>query len=340
MICESKITDYDTGHSSINKFDKNTMSIWSLERLLFYIYNGDIPLSNQIQQLMNNKNSIMDKIVVTPAGRKRYLEILIKYLIKAKKEQQFDRWDLWLNTDVQENIDYCEYVSNTYDWINIVKLNRMVLEGDIAYKMTNIFRFFKYACNKDSVYIRLDDDVLYLEPNFFNNMFNFRIKNKEPFIVFGNIINNAMISHLHQRNNLLDINYPTIVHYNCLDYTGTHDHKFCELIHNKFINDIKNNKIDKWKTSFKIWKTYENERVSVNCVSWLGETFFDLDFITYDIDIDEEHWLSVDAPRNYNRYNVIYNDAIVAHFAFYTQRAMLESQTDILQKYKELSELI
>ena len=59
--------------------------------------------------------------------------------------------------------------------------------------MTNIFRFFKYASDPNSVYIRLDDDVLYLEPNFCKKMFNFRIENKEPFVVFGNIINNAVI---------------------------------------------------------------------------------------------------------------------------------------------------
>jgi hypothetical protein len=341
MICESKITDFRTANFSINKFYKNTMSTWSLERLLFYIYKGDLPLSKQIEQLMNNKSISMDKIVVTPAGRKRYLEILIKYLVKAKKEEQFDRWDLWLNTDVQENIDYCEYLSKTYDWINIVKLSRMVWEVDFGYKMTNIFRFFKYASNKDSVYVRLDDDVVYLEPNFFINMFDFRIKNKEPFVVFGNIVNNAVITHLHQRNGLLDINYPATVWYNFADVTGIYDHKFCELLHNRFIDDVKNDKIDNWKTSFKIWKTYGGERVSVNCVSWLGETFYNLDSIISEGEpIDEENWLSVDAPRIYNRYNVIYNDALVAHFAFCTQREKLEAETDILQKYKQLSDLI
>jgi len=57
----------------------------------------------------------MYRIVVTPAGRKVYLEILSKYIIRAKNEDQLDRWDLWLNTDVQENIDYCHHLAETYD---------------------------------------------------------------------------------------------------------------------------------------------------------------------------------------------------------------------------------
>ena len=73
----------------------------------------------------------------------------------------------------------------------------------------------------------------------------------------------------------------------------------------------------------------------------MGKTFYDLrQVINSESIIDEENWLSVDAPRDYNRYNVIYNDAIVAHYAFYTQRQKLDEETDILQKYKDLTELI
>jgi hypothetical protein len=288
----------------------------------------------------------MNRIVVTPAGRKRYLEILSKYIIKAKLENQIDRWDLWLNTDVQENIDYCIYLRDNYDWIKIVSLNSD--ENDFAinfitYKMTNIFKFFKYAADVNSVYVRVDDDVLYLEPNFFNKLIKYRLENTQPFVVFGNIINNAIISHLHQRNVSLNIDYPATVWYNYSDPVGISDHKFCELIHNRFIDDVKNNKLYKWHKSFGPWKTYDGERVSVNCVSWLGETFNNInneDGILSQGLTDEENWLSIDAPKKYNRYNVIYNEACAAHFAFVTQRARLEAETDILQKYKELSDLI
>lgn len=284
----------------------------------------------------------MIRVVVTPAGRKVYLEILVKYIIKAKNEDQLDRWDLWLNTDVQENIDYCNYLSTTYDWINIVKLDRPTWEIDFGYKMTNIFKFFKYATDVNSVYIRLDDDIVFLEPNFFNNFFKFRIDNPEPFAIFGNIINNAVVSHLHQRNKVLNIDYEGIVWYNCFDPVGTRDHIFCEHIHNRFIKDVKDKDIDKWKSSFNVWRLYPpNERVSVNCLSWNGKSFHDLgDFIHREDHIDEEQWLSVEAPKQVNSYNLIFSGAIASHYAFCTQRELLDSNTDILKKYQELSELI
>jgi hypothetical protein len=282
------------------------------------------------------------KVVVTPAGRKRYLQILIKYMVKAKNENQFDRWDLWLNTNVAENIEYCEYLAKTYSWINVVRLERYLFDINFpGYQMTNIFKFFRYASDRRSIYVRIDDDVVYLEPKFFKKFFDFRCNNPEPFLVYGNIINNAIISHLHQRNVSLNMTYPHKVEYNYSDPVGVSDHKFCEHIHNKFINDVKNNQIDKWRTSFNVWKLYANERVSVNCVSWFGISFSDLAPIILNNDnIDEEGWLSVGVPAQFNKFNVIYNDAIVAHLAFYTQRERLEAETDILQKYEELSNFI
>jgi hypothetical protein len=282
--------------------------------------------------LHNDDYEIRNKVVVTPAGRKKYLEILLKYLIKAKNENQFDRWDLWLNTNVNDDINYCEMLTNLYDWIKIVRLN-----VNSVYKMENIFKFFKFANDINTIYIRLDDDIVYLEPTFLHKMFNFRLANEEPFIIYGNIINNAVISHFHQKNELLNINYHKTVSCECLDYTGTHDYMFCEEIHNKFIDSVKNNEIHNWYTSFNILNT-NKKRVSVNCVSWFGKSFDNLnEIINSNILVDEEMWLSVIIPEMYNKYNLIYNEAIVSHFAFCTQREELEKNTNILQKYKELS---
>jgi hypothetical protein len=99
---------------------------------------------------------------------------------------------------------------------------------------------FKFANDINSIYIRLDDDIVYLEPTFLHKMFNFRLANEEPFIIYGNIINNAVISHFHQKNELLNINYHKTVSCECFDYIGTHDYMFCEEIHNKLVEYFEN----------------------------------------------------------------------------------------------------
>ena len=62
----------------------------------------------------------MKRIIVTPAGRKRYLAILIKYLVKQK--HSFDSWQIWCNTiksiKSQKN-ETCILVHQIFSLINI-----------------------------------------------------------------------------------------------------------------------------------------------------------------------------------------------------------------------------
>jgi hypothetical protein len=180
------------------------------------------------------------------------------------------------------------------------------------------------------VYIRLDDDVVFIEKGFFDKLYKYRIEHPDPFLVYGNIINNSIISHLHQNNNL--VKYDKRVGYNAVDDIGWKDPFFAEAIHRAFIADVKAGNIDKWHSTFNVHPCHY-QRVSINCISWLGKTFAEFGG---NVGVNEELWLSQDKPRQLNRPNVIFGDAIVAHFSFYTQRAYLD-MTDLLDEYKKLA---
>ena len=51
-------------------------------------------------------------------------------------------------------------------------------------------------------------------------------------------------------------------------------------------------------------------------------------------DIDEEEWLSNVRPHSLGKGTLVAGGLIVAHFAFYPQRSLLD-QTDILAQYKK-----
>ena len=68
----------------------------------------------------------MKIIVVTPAGRKRYLKILLKNLQKQKND--FDEWHLWENTRNKEDEIYIKELEKKYDWIKCIK---RILKSDI-----------------------------------------------------------------------------------------------------------------------------------------------------------------------------------------------------------------
>lgn len=57
-------------------------------------------------------------IVVTPAGRERYLRILVKHLERQKAD--FDEWHLWDNAQTQEDRDYINQLTREYSWIKCI----------------------------------------------------------------------------------------------------------------------------------------------------------------------------------------------------------------------------
>ena len=63
----------------------------------------------------------MKIILVTPAGRERYLKILYKYLNLQKSD--FDEWHLWLNTKNIDDLKYMEKLSNENNFIKLITRN-------------------------------------------------------------------------------------------------------------------------------------------------------------------------------------------------------------------------
>lgn len=266
--------------------------------------------------------------VVTPAGRKRYIEILYKHLNSQKTD--FDVWQLWLNTTNEEDIAYMKQLEVENSWIRCVDL-KVPHNGSAS-----IYSFFEETKDENTIYIRLDDDIVYLSPNFIRDLKDIRLKYTEPFFIYPNIINNAVISHLHYRNKLVE--FPSFVGYDCLDKTGWNNPHFCEAIHKAFLNSIVRNEekgLELWRKSFNVWSLDCFERVSINCLAWFGSAMKN-DIVN--IDPNEETWIACDIPKKFNIYNMIVNGPVCAHYAFYTQRDHIDKNTNILSRYKAIAD--
>jgi hypothetical protein len=230
-----------------------------------------------------------------------------------------------MNTKVQEDIDYLHKLEKENDWIVCIECD-VPVNGN-----SSIGSFIKNATDEDAIYIRLDDDVVYLEPNFIKELKEIRTMNEEPLIIYPNIINNAIISNLHYRNNL--IKYKSIPKYYVMDNIGWNDSEFALKLHAQFLNDLIIEKdINKWKSSYTKWMLYDFERVSINCICWFGKDMKDVVIIG-----DEEDYLSSILPRMRNRPAMIVNSPICAHFSFFTQRELLD-KSGILEMYNTISD--
>lgn len=266
----------------------------------------------------------MKRIVVTPAGRQRYLELLVRHL--ASQKTDFDEWQLWMNTTEVADIEFGESLAARYDWITTVYIPAYGPQTN-----RNICKFFPgQAADPDAVYVRLDDDVVWLSPTFLKSIFTYRIANPAPFLVYANIINNAVISYLHQHGG--NVTSDKVARYECMDEVGWRDPAFAESLHRAFLERPG----DPCWSFFERWVLPHYERVSINAISWLGSDFAQFQGVVGD---DEEQWLSCDKPRQLGRPNVILGSAVCVHFSFYTQRPHLDS-TDVLAGYAALAPVV
>jgi hypothetical protein len=242
---------------------------------------------------------------VTPAGRERYLKILFKYLNKQKND--FFEWHLWLNTKNLDDINFMNDLSIKNKWIKIIKKN---IPSNLIGTNKGINYFFDYVNQSNTIYIRLDDDIVYLENNFIKNLSEFRKKNKEYPFIFANIINNNVIDHYHYLNN--SYNFKTPIDNDCIGNLWSSKTLPIE-IHNQFQEDIKNNNIIKFKLDNIVLNNFN--RVSINAISWIGG------YINFNnISGDEEQFISCVIPYYSNKPNIIYGDAICVHAGFFSTK--------------------
>lgn len=258
-------------------------------------------------------------IVVTPSGRKKYLEVLKDYVLN---NPLIDEWQLWQNTNKKEDIEYINYLHHNYQKVNVIRV-----EGATG-NAYQIHKFFKYCTKKDTVYLRLDDDIVWMEKNSIQKLLDFRINNPDFFLVYGNIVNNCICDYLHQQQGALEIEEK--IGYECMDKVGWETPYIAQKKHECLLNAIKTNSVEKYFIINHVLKDYA--RCSINVISWLGEEFYNF---KGQVGVDEEDWLSCYKPKQISKPNVVFGDCLFSHFSFYTQSEHME-QTEILEQYRKL----
>ena len=265
------------------------------------------------------------RVIVTPGGRRRYLELLARHL--EAQRGSFDTWQIWLNTTNADDLAYMRGLALAHpDWI-------VVRELTVGHNSNmSIHSFFPGAAERGTTYLRLDDDIVWLEAGFVEAMMAFREANRKPFLVYGSIVNNAVISHMFQRSGVVDGSHGR-ADYECMSAVGWNNGPFARMLHHNFICDVEAGDIERWRLP--PWTLYDFERVSINCISWLGDDFAQFGGV---VGSDEELWLSVQKPTELGRPNMIAGGAghfKCAHFAFYPQRDVMDA-SGLLERYAAL----
>ena len=257
----------------------------------------------------------MKVISVTPAGRKDYIEILARHLLQHRS--LIDEHHFWVNTDFVKDKNsiqsWCDAYPSFFKAVHI--------DSKAPRSVKTISNFFRAYCKPDEIYLRFDDDICWIRPDCVKNLLEFRLANREYFLVYANTVNHTTCNLVHQQLGCCPKN---------IDFYFKGEH--ASLIHHQFFENIHSGKTQKY-----LFERHENkahERMSVNCISWFGA---DLKPINGILDGNEEQFLAVDYPKATGRINCICGDALVVHFAYSPQRKFLESATRHLEAYSDLA---
>src|SRR4051812_9508480 len=114
-------------------------------------------------------------VAVTPAGRRRYMELLVPQILDS---DIVDRYDIWVNTVDPADVAFFDGLAAKYDRVRLVPQPDRKPPGVEA-----IHGFHRHAVDSDTIYIRFDDDVVWVEPGFFETLLRFRVDHPDYFLV-------------------------------------------------------------------------------------------------------------------------------------------------------------
>ena len=261
----------------------------------------------------------MDKrlvVAVTPAGRRRYMRLLIPQVLSCP---DIDRYDIWLNTTDPDDLRFLELVSR-HPKVRLIHLPDGKVNGS-----RSINPFYKFTSDPGTTYIKFDDDIVWIDNKSISKMIEYRNENENFAFITPMVVNNAVCTALLQaRGKLNELKRAKPY---CLDNTGWRDPHFAEQLHRHFLKEITGTGVGAFVSEDTL---FAMSRFSINCVAWRGELFAEFSGVV--VGEDEEE-ISINIPARANLPNLLFGNAVVAHFAFYTQREHLD-RTDLLDLYR------
>lgn len=262
-------------------------------------------------------------VAVTPAGRAKYMQLLEPNIFRS---DLIDCWDIWLNTSKPVDIN----------WIRELKLRRpdkvrLLLARDMEEDVIkNIAKFWRFATEKNTIYIRFDDDVVWIHPNTVESLCRTRLEHPDYWMISGNVINNAVCDHHLQLAGKYSDRYLFANLAGCPQ--GWKNPEAAEWKHRCFLEDLSHGNADRWQINNYPIKI--GQHLSINCLCWLGENLAQYSFFEEERFISfEEPFLTKEMTCRTGRPILVAGQALLAHFAFFTQRDYLDA-TDILACYR------
>lgn len=273
-------------------------------------------------------------VSMTIVGRLKYLQVQLPYLLAHRGSDHRHYW--CMNVFDRETEAWIESVTAEHpDYFEIMRIP----EGETVHEWPgfNVQYFLnQIEVDPDTIYVKLDDDVVYLSTGFFDILAQEKRLHPEVPVLCPFIINNQAHAHVAQKHGLLP-SYWEYIHDATWCYTGKDMHKlnyfhnleYGEALHRLFLTSDRERWVD-WRDD--PWVFSKNSRFSINCITFTGR---DLS-IMRPVPCDDEEYLSRTVPQALSRNNAMTTKCMCVHFSFYNQQGYFLDH-GLLPEYEALS---
>lgn len=296
----------------------------------------------------------------TPYGRKETVSVLVEYVRREYERDLVDEWWLCLNTDPHQvdDLAYAYYLAQRYPWIRLV--DRPAGVPVLRPKQRNTGYFYREMTDPETVYVRLDDDIIYVHEDAVDRLVTHRLEAESGVASFPVMWNNSIVSWFAQQAGVIppagsesllnaagDIvstgdrysepgdrtyTWPKVGGPYCMDPVGWADGRFGVQIHRLLLSWLED---DTPEFAF-LYQDYQlpiGMQFSVSTFASLGSMYAKLATPGVLVPDEEESWHTVHEPRKLGQPNVIVGNALVSHYTFFPQGPIIRA-TDILERYR------
>jgi Farnesoic acid 0-methyl transferase len=195
------------------------------------------------------------------------------------------------------------------------------------------YRHYSEQRYPDSVLIKCDDDITFIDTEGFSRFIRHRIDNPEYLLSFPSIVNNGVCAHYQQQAGLLpdslgEFPYQTVC--GKLWESGA----LCESLHRHFIGHHREF-LEMSAALPEPLKAHKiGDRISINFFAVLSRDFK----VLQEIGRDDERELSIRIPLKYRRAVCVDMSFVVSHLAFYQQRTTGLNEDAVIEEYARLAD--
>ena len=194
----------------------------------------------------------------TAAGRRRYMQWLIPFVVSS---DIIDRYDIWVNTHDSVDIEFFKRIAAAFPKVQLVWQPDGIVCGN-----NSINAFYRQCTEEHAIYIKLDDDIIWMEPDLIEKMVRFRVEHPEYFLVSPLVINNSLSTYLLQVHGKLKLDkyYQAMATHPVFWKSG----EFATQLHHWFLQTQL--KTGRYAALHVGPQPMGMTRFSINCILWFG----------------------------------------------------------------------